>query len=247
MGRLPVVADFPGNAILAIVPPPGNDPPTNILILLHGLGDKHASFTKLGQQLNLPETACIAIQGPASLMDIDGFHWGDDIIFDSTTGGIDADAGFRLSTAMLKAMIEEDLVAKCGYRTREVMILGLGQGGMAGLNVAAALHQSAKSSSEAELGGVISIGAGLPAEAPAALVNKCKTPVLVCGGSRDSAVSPAAEEKLKHIFEFAEVKRYRRPGDTMPRDRDEMMPIMQFFARRLRSTKGVPAGSVEIG
>lgn len=110
-----------------------------------------------------------------------------------------------------------------------------------------AMHQAASNASGAELGGVISIGAGLPGEAPAALVNKCKTPVLVCAGSSESSVTPSSESKLKHNFESVEVKRYRRPGDNMPNNRDEMMPIMQFFSRRLRSTKGVPAGSVEVG
>ncbi|KAK0848212.1 hypothetical protein LTR03_005895 [Friedmanniomyces endolithicus] len=247
MGRLPVAADFPANVILTVVPPPNNDPPTNILLLLHGLGDKHASFTRLGEQLNLPETACIAVQGPQGLMDLDGFHWGDDIIFDSNNGGLDADAGFRQSTVMLKALVEDDLVGKCGYRAREIMVFGLGQGGMAALSLAVTLHQAAKSPSDGELGGVISIGGGLPGEAPAALVNKCKTPLLVCGGSSDSVVTPSSEEKLRHVFEAVETKRYHRPGDTMPRDRDEMLPVMQFFARRLRSMKGVPAGSVEVG
>jgi hypothetical protein len=32
----------------------------------------------------------------------------------------------------------------------------------------------------------------------------------------------------------------------MPSNRDEMMPIMQFLARRLRSRKGVVEGAVEI-
>ena len=196
-----------------------------------------------------------------------GFHWGDDIIFDSNDGGLDPDAGFKLSTAMLKGIVEEDVLGKCGFKGREVVVLGFGQGGMAALSLAGrscstdavllrpatdacvvAIHQLPKSiKEEAELGGIISIGGALPAEAPAALVNKCKTPILVCAGSSDSIVTPSVEEKLKHVFESVEVKRYRRPGDSMPRNRDEMMPIMQFFARRLRSRKGVPEGSVEIG
>lgn len=105
-----------------------------------------------------------------------------------------------------------------------------------------ALHQSTTS----ELAGIISIGAGLPSEAPAALVSKCKTPVLICAGSSSSSVTSASEDKLKRSFEHVEVKRYRRAGDSMPSNRDEMLPIMHFFSRRLKSRKGVPQGSMEV-
>jgi hypothetical protein len=109
-----------------------------------------------------------------------------------------------------------------------------------------AIQSSATDATTGELGGVISIGGPLPSEAPAGLVSKCKTPVLVCAGSDRSVVTPTAEDKLKRLFEFTEIKRYRKSGDSMPSNRDEMMPIMQFFSRRLKSTKGVPKGSVEI-
>lgn len=108
------------------------------------------------------------------------------------------------------------------------------------------MHQTSSDGALAELGGIISIGGPLPGEAPASLDERCKTPVLICAGSGETAVSPSAEDKLQRVFESVEVKRYRRPGDHMPSNRDEMMPIMQFFSRRLRSTKGVPAGGVEL-
>lgn len=245
MGRLPTGSDFPDNIKLSIGPPPAGDAPTNVLILLHGVGDNHASFTNLGKQMNLPETVCISIQGPQGLLDLGGFHWGDDIIFDSTSGGIDADAGFKQSNKLLKSIVQDALTEKCGYKTRE-MFFGFGQGGMAALNFAVDLHTSS-ADIKPELGGIISIGAGLPSEAPSSLDTKCKTPILVCAGTDQSAVTSTSEDKLKRIFEHVEVKRYRKPGDSMPSNRDEMMPIMQFFSRRLRSTKGVPKGSVEVG
>ena len=68
----------------------------------------------------------------------------------------------------------------------------------------------------------------------------------MCAGQERSVVTSTAEDKLKRLFEFMEVKRYRKSGDSMPSNRDEMMPIMQFFSRRLKSMKGVPKGSVEI-
>ncbi|KAF2166357.1 hypothetical protein M409DRAFT_23548 [Zasmidium cellare ATCC 36951] len=239
MGRLPKTDDFPDSVKLNIVPPPKNDPPTNILLLLHGLGDTAAPFTVLGGQLNLPETCCFSLQGPATLLDLEGFHWGDDIIFDSTNGGLDSDAGFNKTNEILKSVVQDVLVGKCGYREREVLILGFGQGGMAALNYAATHTPS-------ELSGIISIGSGLPSSAPASLTPKLPTPVLICAGASQSAVTSSSEDKLKRVFEHVEIKRYRRPGDSMPSNRDEMLPVMRFLSRRLRSMKGVPDGTVEI-
>jgi predicted esterase len=257
-GRLPTKADFPSSVTLSITPrksqspvsrlpplicaAPSSQAPTNVLILLHGLGDTNASFTKLGEQLNLPETACIAIQAPNPLpFDLGGMHWGEDMIFDSTTGEMDMDTGLQGSTRLiLDHVIRDGLIGKCGYKTREIMIFGFAQGGMVGLQVAAELEE--------ELGGVISIGGPLSQSVSLkALEKKSKTPVLVCKANKKSAVTDSATTKLKDAFDYIEFKEWKKNGDGMPSSRDEMLPIMQFFARRLRSTRGVPTGSVEIG
>lgn len=220
---------------------PSSQTPTNVLILLHGLGDTNASFARLGQQLNLPETACIALQAPSPLpFDLGGFHWGDDLVFDQNTGEMDVDTGFRTSTRLLlDKIIREGLLGKCKYKAREITVFGFAQGGMIGLQVAAELQE--------ELGGVISIGGIVPvALSLKALERKCKTPVLLCKGSKGSAVTDAAVAKLKAVFEYTEIKEWKKKGDGMPSNRGEMLPIMQFLARRLRSTRGVPAGSVEL-
>lgn len=99
---------------------------------------------------------------------------------------------------------------------------------------------------QGELGGIISIGSPLPSEAAPSLVNKCKTPVLVCAGNDQTTVDPSAVDKLKRNFDFVEISRYRRPGDTMPSNRDEMLPVMHFLSRRLLSRKGVPDASIEL-
>lgn len=95
-----------------------------------------------------------------------------------------------------------------------------------------------------ELGGVVSIGGPLPAGAPASSSTKSKTPVIVCSGVDSPWVTSSVEEKLKKNFEHVQLSRYRRKGDTMPQNRDEMMPVMQFFARRLRQP--APIGTVEV-
>jgi predicted esterase len=222
---------------------PSSQKPTNVLILLHGLGDTNASFTKLGQQLSLPETACIAIQAPKPLpFDLGGFHWGDDMVFDQITGEMDMDTGFKVSTRLLlDKVIREGLVEKCGYQAREIIVFGFGQGAMVGLQAAAELESD-------ELGGIVSIGGILSHSLPLkALEKKSKTPVLVCKASKKSAVTDSATSKLKDAFEYTEFKEWKKNGDGMPSSREEMLPIMQFFARRLRSMRGVLAGSVEVG
>lgn len=95
-----------------------------------------------------------------------------------------------------------------------------------------------------ELGGVVSVGGPLPGDAPASLKPKAKTPIIVCSGTDSRWVNPSAESKLKNVFGTVQISRYRRSGDTMPKDRDEMLPIMQFFARRLRQS--APLGTVEV-
>jgi predicted esterase len=209
---------------------------------LHGLGDTNASFTKLGQQLNLPETACIAVQAPnALILDVGGYQWGDDLVMDQSNGELDMDTGFKAATRLiLDRVIREGLINKCGYKAREIMIFGFAQGGMAGLQAAAEFEGS-------ELGGVVSIGSGVSQSLPLkALDKKSKTPVLVCRATRNSKVTDSAVSKLKDVFDHVEVKDWKRNGDGMMSNREEMMPIMQFFARRLLSRRGVPSSSVEL-
>jgi predicted esterase len=197
----------------------------------------------LAEKLQLPETACISLRGTAALpFDLEGYHWGDDIIFDQSSGEMDLDTGFkRANKLLLNEIIQEGLVGKCGYKLREILLFGFGQGGMAALSVAAELGGEV-------LGGVVSIGGVLPDKAPVSEIGKkIRTPVILCKGNRNSAVKESNVRRLKDTFEFLEVKEWKKVGDGMPSNRDEMMPIMQFFARRLKSTKGVPEGSIEIG
>ncbi|KUJ17830.1 alpha/beta-hydrolase [Mollisia scopiformis] len=239
--RLPTKTDLPSSLTLDIIPP-STGSPINILILLHGLGDTQASFAQLGKNLNLPETACISIRGPNPIppiftgSDTPAFHWGDDVLVDEAKGDIDLDAGFDTCQKIFGNIIQDVLITKCGYPPRNVLFLGFGQGGMAALHVA--------SLSSGEFGGVVSIGGRLPSSSKSG--PKSKTPVLVCGGSRSSQVTKSAIEGLKERFVDMEYVKWSKNEDSMPKSREEMLPIMKFFARRLRSRAGVPEGAVEV-
>ncbi|KAI9779654.1 MAG: hypothetical protein M1816_003459 [Peltula sp. TS41687] len=242
-GRLPTASDFPSNLTLSIIAPPSSSPePVNVLILLHGLGDSHAPFVAFARNLSLPETACISIQAPHGLpFELDGFHWGDDMLFDQSTGDMDVDAGFdRAKTMVGDKIIEKGLVQKCGYRRSELFLFGFGQGGMVALAVAGSLAQ------EEALGGVISVGGPLPSSMPSPGPQKLQTPVLILGGNSASLITNSALARIKNTFEYVDTIRWERRGDSMPRNREELLPIMRFLAGRLRSRRGVPKGSVEV-
>ncbi|QGA16738.1 hypothetical protein EYB26_004406 [Talaromyces marneffei] len=303
--KIPVADDFPSNVTVVIsypgshdtTPPPAAERAPNILLLLHGLGDTATKFASFGRALNLPETICITVQAPtplpSSFIDIPGggYHWGNDIVFNNdndarTEGALAMDAGFnRARKLLVKDVVTDTLVKKYGYKLRDIMFLGFGQGGMAALDAARelGLHPPVEdempvaatisSSTEAQwtpssasaregrgkvgdkqyhpsLSGVVSFGAAYPLSAStvAGGGTKDRTPVLLLAGRDDgsSAVTDTALRRTRDVFEFVEIHRWNRRGDGMPRSREDMLPVMQFFARRLKSRKGVPDGAIEL-
>lgn len=250
----PDPTDFPSHLTVTVTPAPAPAPAplapaSNILLLLHGLGDSAQAFQKFGQALKLPDTIVVTVQGTTPLpLSLEGFHWGDDVSFDSATGTIEMDAGFaRATKTLVNDVVCDALVRKCGYALREIMILGFGQGGMAGLVVARELGMKKdKASPPPAISGVISIGAPYPLSGSRA-GDPNPSPILLVSGRDSAAVSDEAVRRTKQVFKFVEVSRYTRKGDGMPSNYEEMLPVMQFFARRLRSKQGVPEGSIEIG
>ncbi|KAI5786497.1 Alpha/Beta hydrolase protein [Peziza echinospora] len=258
MSRAPLKSDFPSSIsqLVTIVSPPVSPqtassaparPPANILILLHGLGDTPDSFTSLGAALQLPETACISLRGPASLpFGLQGFHWGDDIEM-ATSGTLDPDAGFTKSRTLLHQVVEEVLVTSLGYPRRAIFFLGFGQGGMAALDFASLL-KAKQGEGDNEYGGVISIGGPLPHSSPS---HTASTPVLLVGSERGSLVTSESEKRVRNVFSTVRMVRWKgRTQDGMMKTREEARDLMEFLASRLRSwagTEGPGKGLVEVG
>ncbi|KAL2148806.1 hypothetical protein VTH82DRAFT_1953 [Thermothelomyces myriococcoides] len=85
--------------------------------------------------------------------------------------------------------------------------------------------------------GVVAIGGPLPMSMVPTVggLGKSKTPVLVCCGRESEAVDEDAVEVLEREFENVKVVRWKRNDDGMPRNREEALPMMQFFAEKLRN------------
>lgn len=223
---------------VTITAPPSSHQAVNSLILLHGLGNSNQSFGNLGRQLSLPKTLFIFPQAPTPLpLDVGVFHGGDDIVFDQAAGPMDIDTAFKKSGQILtQEVIKNVLLDKCGYRPRDILLFGFG---MAALAVVAPMAD--------ELGGLISIGGPLPSVSSTAssASRKCMTPVLIIGGSSKTLVTKSAMASLKLTFESVQYTRYTRDGDSMPRNREEMLPIMQFFSPSPKPERS-SGGEVEV-
>ncbi|KAI0119144.1 alpha/beta-hydrolase [Daldinia grandis] len=232
---------------------------TAILILFHGLGDSETSFATFAKNLSLPGVLAISVRGvsplPPSLLGLSPaeaaqptrhFHWGDDLALSPATGDLDPDPGFsKAENLVLGRLIRETLVKKCGWETNDILLFGFGQGGSLALGLASKLRGGEKvvdvtEGSKAALGsafkGVVSIGGPLPVSTIPTLSarEKARTPVLACHGRSSETLDVDAVDLLKREFVDVREVKWKKNDDGMPQNRDEMLPIMQFFAERLR-------------
>lgn len=262
--RIPTEADFePLKSTLphAIQFPSPPESTTSIMILFHGLGDHETPFASFASNLELPGVLAISVRGTSPLPSyllagletspIPHSHWGDDLVLDQATGDIDPDPGFKTAARLvMDKLIKETLIDKCGWEMSDTLFFGFGQGGSLALGLAAQLAAGEKvvdvsdgggegSSGSKKLAdgkafkGVASLGGPLPksmlSSSGKQAGEKSKTCVLVCQLDKEEA--GAVEE------EFADVKvvNWKRKDMGMPRDREEVLPLMQFFADRLNS------------
>ncbi|KOS19759.1 hypothetical protein ESCO_000579 [Escovopsis weberi] len=166
------------------------------------------------------------------------FHWGDDLRLDQASGDIDPDPGFdaaahRIMTLLVKGVLVDAL----GWEMRDIMLFGFGQGGSLALGIASRLRTPERvvdlEDGGAEMGmttkGVVSIGGPLPGSMVPSLGGRRKsdTPVLV--------VQLDGNEVDRVRREFGDVRavNWRSRDVSMPRNREEMFPLMKFFADQL--------------
>ncbi|KAF4989729.1 hypothetical protein FDECE_14611 [Fusarium decemcellulare] len=249
--RIPTEADF--SPLLQTLPhtlhfPSPPESTTTFLILFHGLGDSDAPFASFARNLNLPGVLAISVRGtsvlPPALFggERPGFHWGDDVTMDPSTGDLTEDPGFeKARKAVMERLIGEVLIDKCGWEMRDIIFFGFGQGGSLALGLASSLRQAARvtditegerqSPGNTNFKGAISIGGPLPQSMVPTVSSreKSRTNVLVCQLNED------AVDAVKREFEDVRDVQWKRREVAMPRDREEVLPLMQFFADRLRN------------
>ncbi|KAH8159063.1 hypothetical protein CIB48_g9189 [Xylaria polymorpha] len=261
--RIPKPEDFAHlepSLKISLVFPEVPETTTSILILFHGLGDSEASFAAFAKNMNLPGVLAISVRGvsplPPSLLGLPDdadlaaptkhFHWGDDLTLSQTTGDIDSDPGFaEAEQLVLEKLVRGTLVGTCGWETSDILLFGFGQGGSLALGLSSRLRNSERvvdvTEGERNTGtafkGAVSIGGQLPVSMIPTLSarDKARTPVLICYGRNSELLDRDAIELLKKEFVDVREAKWRKADDGMPKNREEMLPIMQFLAERLRA------------
>ena len=258
--RIPTPADFshlPPSLHVSLHFPSPPESTTAFLILFHGLGDHEEPFASFARNLSLPGVMAISVRGtsvlPQSLLDDEPpasaaaassshYHWGDDVTFDPSTGEIDPDPGFRKAIrAVMGDLVRGTLLEKCGWEMSDIILFGFGQGGSLALGLASQLAAQdtvidvSEGVQQKEEGktfkGVVSIGGGPPSSTVStrSARQQSSTHVLTCQLDDESV------NAVKKEFRDVTVVRWKRKDVAMPRDRDEVFPIMKFFADRLKS------------
>lgn len=232
----------------------------NLLILLHGYGDRPEPYAKLARQMALPQTACLALPGPIGpvLGTPTGRAWYNEEDEDNglTVSGHGTDSIGSTLTWLMQVL--RQLHDDSGWRSSHTHLFGFSQGGSAALHLA--LHCRGVS----KLGSCVAVAAALLPQQLTELRQHQQqstaghaTPLLITRGSRDTEVpSSRAEATVAAARQAGSLVRFHSiPGKAhgMVDGPSEMRLLMAFWAESLKhrpvqaGTEGSPQASfVEI-
>lgn len=243
----PKAQDFPWELRDFSYSSSGDGVDENLLILLHGLGDVHKNFFQLGQKMELPQTAVMAISGPIMFPEeiIHGRAWF--VAFDEDWELIQPEKGderrlksMRTATILLDKVIEV-MCKSYGWTRDRVHVLGFSQGGTLALDLAL------RSCGPRRLGSVVAISASL---LPEFLMQELKeedkdvacggacTSVLITHGSQDNVVSKkevrATRDFISKIHPSVQVGlQFFNKEHCMVKSKEEMEHLMRFWSQHL--------------
>ena len=149
---------------------------------------------------------------------------------DPSTGDIASDPGYsKAREKVLDVLVKDFLMDKFGWEPEDIILFGFGQGGSLALGLASTLANPRvenAGSARRSFKGVVSVGGALPPSMVSTMSGRRKA------GSRTLLVQVDDEDAEYVGSEFESVQRvkWKREGVDMPKNRDEMYPIMKFLA-----------------
>jgi len=216
----------------------------NLLVLLHGLGDTHGPFAKLGLQLKLPQTAILALRAPDQVpfLDEPSFQWYPSF---SPLGELldnpNPSPALDLLSQVLGYLTDHG-EGGCKWPADRIHLFGFAQGGSVALEAGLRWWKSKSNvnsqsyATSSGLGSIVSISGPLlsyPTLNSSSADARCPTPVLLVHRP------PQAEDALPAGSVAAVKKGYRDVSESkllksgMPSSKEEWEPIMRFWSQRL--------------
>jgi len=227
-----------------------NQPNTNLLVLLHGAGDSHIPFDKLGQTMALPQTATLSIaalgyqQLPFGL----GSTWFQEM--DYETGQPLAEThstrqeSLLQATTQLYAVLEQLIVQEGWIIPERVFFLGYGAGAALAMQLCVAWHERGHS----PLGGAVCVAGGAVVRdkisAPKMTTTEIKaTPLLLMVGDKDDSFPPQRAKLLRQRYYSGCTQIHVEPSKEqgMIQSQSEMQKVMEFLSQRLVRLSALPS------
>ncbi|GAA5837236.1 hypothetical protein JCM11251_004942 [Rhodosporidiobolus azoricus] len=239
---------------------------SNLFILFHGLGDTCQPFFQLGQSLNLPQTAVLALQGPerVPLLEEDAWQWWESF---TPLGELIPNPNPSATLHLLLPVLEH-LVAPiappsttsssssspssfstspstrpgCGWSPSQIHLFGYQQGASLAGELALAFSRAHPSS---PLGSLVAVSAPLLSH-PTGAGKKCATKIALVHRQGEERMVQAASWK-KGFEMIREIKlESGREREGMPRGVGEWREIMRFWSEVLlrRSALETDGGEV---
>jgi len=205
----------------------------NLLLLLHGLGDTHLPFAKMGHTLNLPQCAILSLRAPEKVPFLyeEAYQWYPS--FDQLGELIENPNPSETLDWLLKVL--KHLVDDCEWPANRIHLLGFSQGGSVASELALRWWRSQRNDGMKQpiaLSSVVSISGPLLSYPTIAQDTRCPSPILFFHWSDDAQVRTSGVGAFsKGYVAVRDIKIAGSGG--MPRSRDEWYPIMQFWSEMM--------------
>ena len=224
---------------------PSNDNTNeNLLVMLHGFGDRPEPFARLATQLSLPQTAALALGAPYEVPMFEGGRSWCTFVLSGTNSVEKEGEVFRSINASVDSLqaLLHTIQSQCSWEPRKVHLFGFSQGGSVALELA---RRYARSGKGCGFGSCIAVASPLlePTPSPDSDVSTDNriandpTPILLLHGDKDTRVTPDKITRATTVLreEGLTVKQCTIPGKghTMIGSADEARVLMDFWAAHL--------------
>lgn len=231
--RLPTRIDFPQGIDLEVIKPVAEDQIEFAILMLQDQGEAQMSLEYIARwlQQQYPEVAYILVRCPNS----NPRHvW----------AGSQRDQDFvATSRLLLVDIIKDSLIVKCGFKAKQIAIIGHGQGGSVAL-AAVSLWNSI------QFAGIVSIGGAMSGRSRSPANGKAQTPALLLASQRQSEISSLfqiAKETFVHASHSISNDMQNLALELPSTLRTLLKPVTDFFAHRLRREEWIKQAVISFG